>query len=391
MKFSLKEFFVQNEALPATQFTRSPQWWEDWPDVAYEYAMSKGLSDEQASMLISGGELDQAREEGEIPEDAVDRVLGIKEDRLHEYEDPTSSKHNDDDSKWAGPNSDKERMPHEEPQDGSQENSSDAWEETRENGPKSSSQKSSGGGAELKKFFGGSPYPKSSHEGTGKSSHESEKMSEGGKGSGRKKGSKNKPRSEWGGPPDKPAAQPHQGEIPDELPDEWVDDQPAFGQPPKPPEGGAAPGGEEPEIDWASLDDDEFTDTLAGSDKGPEVKTQMAPPKMKDTISTQPQKPYQSFDPDKFDLNPERDPPGDPFSDDNKNVQTWDEFRAAAPREAAKMETEFAPEELQNAKISKDQLRRVIMSTTSGKRFMWSKGHNGWDPMDDGNAPTGDF
>jgi hypothetical protein len=320
--------------------------------------------------------------------------LSLKEFFLKEYEDPTSSKHAQDDSKWAGPNSDKERMPHEVPQDQAQSNSSEAWEETRENGPKSSSQKSSGGGEKLKDFFGGSPYPKSSHEGTGKSSHESQKMSEGGKGSGRKKGSKNKPRDEWGNKiePAKQQAVPAE-EIPDELPDEWVADEPEDKGPGALATAGAKADEPEGEIDWASLDDDEFTDALAGAEKGPEIKTQAAPPKMKDTIKTAPAadaSPYKSFDPNKFDLSSEPHQPGDPFADDNKNVQTWDEFRAAAPKEAAKMETEFSPEELQGAKLSKDHLRRIIMVTSSGKRFLYSGAH-GWDEMDDGNSPTGDF
>ena len=315
--------------------------------------------------------------------------FSLKEFFLKEYEDPTSSKHNDDDSKWAGPNSDKERMPHEEPQDGSQENSSEAWEESREDGPEKQADDSS-----MKGFFGGAATPKSSHSSSHKSS---EKMSEGGKGSGRKKGSKNKPRDEFGGPPSKP--EPHQGEIPDELPDEWVDDQPAMGQPPKSPEG--EKGGEEGEIDWDSLDDDEFTDTLAGAKQGPEVKTQMAPPKMKDTISTSPAapaKPYQTFDPDKYSgIDPSQIKDTDLWAGENENEQTWDEVRASAPKQAAELEKDFPAEELQGARFRKkagltdNGNGRIQMTTTSGKRFAYLGHRIGWSDMDDGNSPSGDF
>lgn len=422
--------------------------------------------------------------------------FSLKEFFLKEYEDPTSSKHAQDDSKWAGPNSDKERMPHELPQNDSQENSSDAWEETRENGPKSSSQKSSGGGKKLKDFFGGNPYPKSSHEGTGKSSHSSRKMSEakygsgypdeydltaqgpvkrgsdedpqnveipmgdmddfgfiggqedyddttglfdepwpgvnpergtnpkdlpihqqlafnddepmntreskmseGGKGSGRKKGSKNKPRDEWGNKIDEPkksqAVAPD--EIPDELPDEWVADEPEEKEKSKP----MVTGGEDPtgghgedEIDWSSLDDDDFIDQLAGSDKGPEIKTQAAPPKMKDTISTKPadQSPYKTFDPSKFDLSLSSDKPQkDPFSADNENIQTWDEVRATAPQQAAELEKDFPPQELKGAKFSKKHDGRIFMMTTSGQRYAYLGHKLGWSDMDDGNSPSGEF
>lgn len=94
-----------------------------------------------------------------------------------EYEDPTSSKRSHDDSKWAGPYSDQERMPHEEPHSVAQSNSSDGWEEMR-----SSSQEKKGARGDvkdpgdLKKFFGGEPYPKSSSKG-GKSSRKSSRKS----------------------------------------------------------------------------------------------------------------------------------------------------------------------------------------------------------------------
>lgn len=311
--------------------------------------------------------------------------LSLKEFFLKEYEDPTSSKHSTDDSKWAGPNSDKEGVPHEEPQDMAQSNSSEAWEETRDNGPEKQTDDSS-----LKGFFGGASAPKSSHK-------SSEKVSEGGKGSGRKKGSKNKPRDEFGGPPSKP--EPHQGEIPDELPDEWVDDQPAMGQPPKPPEGEA--GGDEGEIDWDSLEGDEFTDALAGSGKGPEIKTQPAMPKMKDTISTSPaapSKPYQSFDPDQYDIDPGQIKDRDVWAGENENEQSWDEVRATAPKQAAELEKEFPAEELQGARFRKQgdpgdrsSNGRIQMTTTSGKRYAYLGHKIGWSEMDDGNTPAGEF
>lgn len=60
------------------------------------------------------------------------------------------------DSKWATPYSKKERMPHQNPQNDAQQNSVDGWNQACEEGPHQKSSK------ELKKFFGGSPYPKTS-------------------------------------------------------------------------------------------------------------------------------------------------------------------------------------------------------------------------------------
>ena len=93
---------------------------------------------------------------------------------LKEYEDPTSSKRAEGDSKWATPFAGKERVPHLEPKSDAQDNSADGWEKASEDGSGKSSSDS-----DLKKFFGGAHMPKDSKSSKGSSHKSSEKLSEG--------------------------------------------------------------------------------------------------------------------------------------------------------------------------------------------------------------------
>ena len=78
---------------------------------------------------------------------------------LKEYEDPTSSKNAEGDSKWSSPFSKKERVPHLAPQSDAQNNSADGWKQSCKDGPKQSSSQ------QIKDFFGGAHAPKDVDEG----------------------------------------------------------------------------------------------------------------------------------------------------------------------------------------------------------------------------------
>ena len=293
-----------------------------------------------------------------------------------EYEDPTSSKHSHDDSKTAGPFSDQERMPHEEPNGDAQENSAEAWEEMRS----SSGGDNDANGGDVKDFFGGAPFPKSSG---GKSSRKSsQKMSEGGKGSGRKKGSKNKPKPDEYSDYKQPA-------VPIEVNDE--DDETFLNnlanEPINAPKDDKTHVDDQGEVDWASLDDEDFLDKLSTGDAPPTTTSAPDPkmPKMADTIST---KPYDSFDPEQYDFDTTagQGPYKGPTSDD----MTWDELRVAEPEEAAELEREFDENDLGMASFQKKG-GRVYMTTGSGERFAYINRKTGWAPMDDGETPAGEF
>ena len=209
---------------------------------------------------------------------------------------------------------------------------------------------------------------------------EERRVSEGGKGSGRKKGSKNKPKDDYGNTiqgSGTPSA------LPDEMPDEWLADEPT--------DQAVAPAGKEDgDVDWSQLDGDDFIDKLASSDKGPTVSAPVyTPPAAKSAPELDDKSPYQSFDPEKYDF--DKNPASNSYKGPGENDQTWDEIRATSPKEAGEIERDFSPNELKDAKFQKKDDGRIFMTTSSGARHAYLGKKIGWVDMDDGESPAGEF
>lgn len=196
------------------------------------------------------------------------------------------------------------------------------------------------------------------------------KMSEGGKGSGRPKGSKNKPKSSTvispGGAP--------KSDLPDELPDSWFDgDQSDIDF--KPVDQPSDPSGFErqPDDELSFLDDPNL-----GSDNAPIAKAAPRAPK---------QVPQgRNFD-SEFDSFGQASDPSQPL-DDPETEMTWDEFRATSPEEAQDAQSEFGSD-LQGATF-KTHGGFTHMTDPNGKRWKHTQA-SGWLDMDDGNTPAGEF
>lgn len=257
------------------------------------------------------------------------------EGTLKEYEDPTSSKRSHDDSKWAGPYSDQERMPHEVPQTSSQENSSQGWEEMRSSSQKKHGdrpQRSDKGGkdpGDLKKFFGGEPYPKSSTEG-GKSSRKSS-MDE--------------------------------STDDDEFEKLYADLQGADG-PAGPQKDFSTKDIEasEPDIDWGSLDDESFLDKLAQTDMGP------ARHRASGGKSAPVEDDYATFDKD----------------------MTFDEFRAEHPEEAEEFAERFPTDDAEFKEKKRGFFHAKVGQGKNRLRLFYMGPGRGWMDMDD-DKPSGEF
>jgi len=301
-------------------------------------------------------------------------------DGLNEYEDPTSSKRSQDDSKWAGPGAAEERMPHEEPQDDAQENSAEGWEEVRADGP------DSGSCEKVHDFFGGSPYPKSS------SHRSSRKMSEakdddeflkGLTGSNKKSSIEdigNIDQSDITGmgrkqPPgenttpygdDDPADLAQSSEKGEDLSDDDLEFLKSLTDLKPAPKSSATepPPAEEP--DWGSMDDEEMVSKLAAG-PAPELPS-YGQPKMRDTIKTDDEPSYASAD----------------------QQMGWDELRASNPDEAAELEQRY-PEDIEQTKFKKKKSGFLHATLPDGRRMFYMGDDRGWQDMDDGGSPSGEF
>jgi len=191
-----------------------------------------------------------------------------------------------------------------------------------------------------------------------------EKMSEGGKGSGRPKGSKNKKRDADGNVIQSPTPTP--SDLPDEMPDSWFSDIDAMGAgEPKPDQPADPSGFEDPskegEPDWASMDDEEFLDKLAASD-GPKTTGTYNQPKMADTIKS-----------------------NEPSYDSHDKSMTWDEFRASDPELAAEYEERY---DTNGATFKKKKSGFVHAKSPDGRRLFHMGDDRGWGDMD-GDEPPG--
>lgn len=256
------------------------------------------------------------------------------EGTVNEYEDPTSSKHDQGDSKWASPMSHKSGMPDEVPHDMAQQRAADGWKEMRKSSDSTypvSSKK------DLKGFFGDDPYPRQSEMGEA----EGDKPSE-----------------------DEPA---------------WLK---ALYEPPGPEE----PGQEE--IDWKSLDDEGFLDKLS-ADKGPQAAA--IPPKQSASPAPAAPPPGRDFEKE---FEPFTGEVGaGPYSGPSAEDMTWDEIQATSPEEAAELRKDFPGDEnmLGMAYFQKKPDGRIYMTTGDGERYAWLGKRVGWEALDDGGSPTGQF
>jgi hypothetical protein len=192
-----------------------------------------------------------------------------------------------------------------------------------------------------------------------------EKMSEmGGPGSGRPKGSKNKPKDSNVGTTVQGTGTP--ADLPDEMPDSWFTDIDAMGAgEPKPDQPADPSGFEDPatqgEPDWASMDDEEFINQLAATDMSGKGSTSDQP-KMADTIKTN-EPSYDSFD----------------------TSMTWDEFRASDPELAAEYEERY---DTNGATFKKKKSGFVHAKSPDGRRLFHMGDDRGWGDMD-GDEPPG--
>ena len=187
-----------------------------------------------------------------------------------------------------------------------------------------------------------------------------EKMSEGGKGSGRKKGSKNKPKTPEGGIT-QGAGTP--SDLPEDPPDDWFTNIDAMGTGAPTPDQPADPSGFEPipdEPDWASMDDEEFLNKLSAGE-GPATKSYDMP-KMSSVIK-----------------------PTGPSYDSHDQKMTYDEFRASDPELAAEFEERYPTD---GASFKKKKSGFVHATTKDGRRLFHMGDDRGWGDMD-GDEPPG--
>lgn len=188
MKFSLKEFFLHESAGDQWSGPKSSQNSSSEKDRKANEAVRPNAQDKRISAAAKAWKPSPEdkriqrlakRNQKRIDADSKWQDDEANEGTLKEYEDPTSSKNTEPDSKWSSPYAKQERMPHEEPQNDSQQNSSQGWEEMR-----SSSEEGHGPGghydkkSKIKDFFGGDTHPKSSSKNGKSSKKSSKKMSE---------------------------------------------------------------------------------------------------------------------------------------------------------------------------------------------------------------------
>lgn len=425
MRLSLKEFFLHEDEgkKSSTNITINVEGVEaelsplgDWAATVWALASRAGASSGPRRQalgrhLASRGK--SAHDARQPPEDFLKQFLRQGAEGLQlEYEDPTDSRHDAGDSKWADPFSPKERMPHEVPQDHAQSHSADGWGDTRCDGPE-------GHGApqnDLRAFFGGAPYPKRKAEGMAEADDKGKlpdelpddwfKDLEGG----------GKPAPP---PPKQPAAPA--GPLPDELPSDWFKD---LGN--KPPE--ASPGGEEGVLDYSKLDpnmsDDDFMDMLGKakrvinvppSKREPtpamrQVMNMPSPPPAAPPEWSQGERsaqhaglrPGDEEGGERYDFQGDvgwHGPDADPLSSSpSESDMTWDELRASKPRMAASLEREFGgdPGLLQGSTFrwsphGHEQGGWPLMLTPDKRRFTHLGKDIGWADMDDGGTPAGEF
>lgn len=249
--------------------------------------------------------------------------------------------HAEGDSKWSDPFAGRERMPHEEPHSEPQEKSANAWKDQRP------CQK-------LKDFFGGEPFPK--HKGK---VDEAEKPKPGDVIKGQAK-----------------------ADLPDELPDDgddfdWdelhksvSDEEERMRSAPPPP-----PGEKEP---WDDVTPDQIAKQTVKAPP-PGAPKQRSVWKLGQEVP--PAAPQQELEPE-----PSRAGIRPPSDED----MTWDEFRAVQPDQAADLERETTPEELQGGSFQKREDGRMYFIAASGKRWGYLGARYGWEEMDfDGETPDG--
>ncbi len=108
---------------------------------------------------------------------------------------------------------------------------------------------------------------------------------------------------------------------------------------------------------------------------------------MKDVVN-----PKEYYDDEGGTIAPFDAPPAEKYSGPTEDDLTWDEFRAANPDEANELERDFPDEnELSMAQFQKKGSGRWFMSTGSGKRMAYLGSKAGWEDLDDGESPTGEF
>lgn len=230
-------------------------------------------------------------------------------------------------------------------------------------------------------------------------------VSEGGPGSGRKKGSKNKPKE--------PRVIPGEPVDPSTLPDEPDDldfdidvDDDGFSSGATP--AAAAPAGEDPfapqagemgdDLSW--LDDPALGAGVEMPQREPKAPAAAAPPK---------EHPYTTFDPEQYGPFTPSEPvdKGEFWKQAEAgdwDVMDWDELKQAKPDVARDIEREFPdiadpghfmgdpklPRRERGSFFAVDAMGDVIMRS-HGSRFKWDAANRDWIPMDDGETPSGEF
>ena len=192
----------------------------------------------------------------------------------------------------------------------------------------------------------------------------------GGPGSGRKKGSKNKPK---GLPSVTPGKQVDPSTLPDELPDEWIADEPQA----------SAPEQELGPFSRADGDEDEFS-FLDDPNYGKGVEMPVYEPRPKKA------KGQSSDDDDEAEIAASREKErASQFPDESNFDWTFDDLRFEEPDVADDIETELGSEAMQGAKFTRSR-GFFYMITGDGERWKGSAAA-GWLPFDDGKSPVGEF
>jgi hypothetical protein len=198
--------------------------------------------------------------------------------------------------------------------------------------------------------------------------------------------------------------------LPDELPDDWVDtsdfDEPEADAPAETPVS-VPPGGDEPDVDWASLGDEDFLTKLAGSDTQP-VKSTSPMPKMKDVVKTHEPSTGPEMEPgeepefgvpdepSEFETPPAEpeEPPAPRAMAPDEEAETsmdWDELRVEDPDTAAAIERSNPEIADELRTFTRDPQGDLIMRTKAGTRLKWDPSKEDWLDMDDGGTPAGEF
>jgi hypothetical protein len=151
--------------------------------------------------------------------------------------------------------------------------------------------------------------------------------------------------------------------------------------------GKEAHGEAEKEPDWSSLDDEDFINKLASTDKVSANIPKAAP-----------KAPGEEGGLEDIDLADDDAGFGekerDPFfskAEEGEGHMSWDELQAADPTIAADIERDY-PDIKDNPEIffAKDK-DGLVMRSGRGRQFKWEPSSKEWLDMDDGGTPAGEF